>query len=119
MSLLPSLGGLRDSIPTCTCYHLDLFLRNPGKEVAKQFIVEHDQLIHEFEKLTTDLDGLLGVLEDTLHEYGSEANFEAKRLLCALFQVCKAFLEYQLPLHESFPCSTAFIKLHSQLVTQL
>ena len=48
---------------------------------------EHDQLIHEFERLTTDLDGLLGVLEDTLHEYSDDANFEAKKLLCALFQV--------------------------------
>ena len=51
-------------------------------------MVDHDQLIHEFERLTTDPDGLLGMLEDTLHdEYGDEANFEAKRLLCALFQV--------------------------------
>ena len=48
---------------------------------------EHDQLIHEFERLTTDLDGLLGVLEDTLHEYSDDASFEAKKLLCALFQV--------------------------------
>ena len=54
----------------------------------KQRVVEHDQLIQEFEELTTDPDGLLGVLEDALHdEYGDEANFEAKRLLCALFQV--------------------------------
>ena len=54
----------------------------------KQRVVDHDQLIHEFERLTTDPDGLLGMLEDTLHdEYGDEANFEAKRLLCALFQV--------------------------------
>ena len=50
-------------------------------------IPEHDQLIHEFERLTTDQDGLLGVLEATLHEYGDEANFEARKLLCALFQV--------------------------------
>ena len=53
----------------------------------KQRLVEHDQLIHEFERLTTDQDGLLGVLEDTLHEYGDDASFEAKRLLCGLFQV--------------------------------
>ena len=54
----------------------------------KQRVVECDQLIHEFEKLTTDPDGLLGVLEETLSdEYGDEANFEAKKLLCALFQV--------------------------------
>ena len=53
----------------------------------KQCTVEHDRLIHEYEKLTTDLDGLLGVLEDALQEYGREANFEAKKLLCALFQV--------------------------------
>ena len=51
-------------------------------------MVEHEQLIHEFERLTSDPDGLLGVLEETLSdEYGDEANFEAKRLLCALFQV--------------------------------
>ena len=62
-------------------------LRNPGKEVDKQCTVEHDQLIREFERLTTDLDGLLGVLENTLQEYGDEASFEAKKLLCALFQV--------------------------------
>ena len=49
---------------------------------------EHDQLIHEFERLTTDPDGLLGVLEETLSdEYGGGADFEAKKLLCALFQV--------------------------------
>ena len=53
----------------------------------KQRVVEHDQLIQEFERLTSDPDGLLGVLEDTLHEYCYDANFEAKRLLCALFQV--------------------------------
>lgn len=54
----------------------------------KQRVVEHDQLIQEFEELTTDPDGLLGVLEDVLHdEYGDKASFEAKRLLCALFQV--------------------------------
>ena len=53
----------------------------------KQRVVEHDQLVQEFEELTTDPDGLLGMLEDALHEYGGEANFEAKRLLCALFQV--------------------------------
>ena len=49
---------------------------------------EHDQLIHEFERLTTDQDGLLGVLHFTLHdEYGGGASFEANKLLCALFQV--------------------------------
>ena len=54
----------------------------------KQRVVDHDQLIHEFERLTTDPDGLLGVLEDTLYdEHGDEANFEARRLLCTLFQV--------------------------------
>ena len=53
----------------------------------KQRVVEHDQLVQEFEELTTDPDGLLGVLEDTLQEYGDEASFEAKKLLCALFQV--------------------------------
>ena len=62
-------------------------IRYPGKYLSKQQSVKCDDLIHEFEILTTDQDGLLGVLEDTLHEYGSEANFEAKKLLCALFQV--------------------------------
>ena len=49
---------------------------------------DHDQLIYEFERLTTNPDELLGVLEDALHnEYGDAANFEGKSLLCALFQV--------------------------------
>ena len=50
----------------------------------KQRAVEHDQLVHEFETLTSDLDGLLGLLENTLD---NDANFEAKRVLCTLFQV--------------------------------
>ena len=50
----------------------------------KQRAVEHE-LIHEFETLTTDLDGLLGLLENTLDI--DDANFEAKRMLCTLFQV--------------------------------
>ena len=70
---------------------LPSIFRDPGKDLDKQRVVDHDQLIHEFERLTTDPDGILGVLEDTLHEHGYEenfeANFEAKRLLCALFQV--------------------------------
>ena len=53
----------------------------------KQRVVEHDQLIQEFEELTTDTDGLLGMLEVALHEYGGGASFEAKKLLCVLFQV--------------------------------
>ena len=64
-----------------------VFHRNPGEDMDKQRVVEHDQLIQEFEELTTDQDGLLGVLKDALHEYGDEANFEAKQLLCVLFQV--------------------------------
>ena len=32
----------------------------------KQRAVKHDELVHDFETLTTDLDGLLGVLENTL-----------------------------------------------------
>ena len=65
-----------------------VFHRNPGEDMDKQRVVEHDQLIQEFEKLITDSDGILGVLEETLsEEYGHEANFEAKRLLCDLFQV--------------------------------
>lgn len=51
----------------------------------KQRKVEHDQLIHEFETLTADLDGLLGLLENILDN--NDANFEAKRILCTLFQV--------------------------------
>ena len=66
---------------------LPSILRDPGKDMDKQQVVEHDQLIQEFVELTTDQDGLLGVLEDTLYEYGDKANFEAKKLLCALFQV--------------------------------
>ena len=73
------------------CEHLPRtlpsILRNPTKDMDKQRVVEHDQLIQEFVELTTDQDGLLGVLEDTLYECGDEANFEAKKLLCALFQV--------------------------------
>lgn len=54
----------------------------------KQRLVEHNELSNEFDNLTNDQDGLLGMLEDTLNdEYGVEANFEAKRLLCALIQV--------------------------------
>ena len=57
----------------------------------KQRAVEHDQLVHEFETLTSDLDGLLGLLENTLDS--DDANFEAKRLLCTLFQA-SAELKY-------------------------
>ena len=53
----------------------------------KQRVVVHDQLIQEFEELTTDTEGLLGVLENALHEYGGGASFEAKKWLCVLFQV--------------------------------
>ena len=63
-----------------------VFHRNSDEDMDKQQVVEHDQLSHEFEELTTDTDGLLGVLKDAL-EYGDGANFEAKRLLCVLFQV--------------------------------
>ena len=61
--------------------------RSPGKDMGKQQMPEHDQLIHEFEELTCNPDGLLEVLEYSLHQYDDEANFEAKRLLCVLFQV--------------------------------
>lgn len=64
-----------------------LYLRDPGKNIDKRQVVECDQLVHEFESLTTDPDGLLGVLEDALHEHGDDANFEAKKSFCALFQV--------------------------------
>ena len=64
-----------------------MYNRDPGEDMDKRQMLEHDQLIHEFERLTTDPDGILGVLEDALDECGDEANFEAKRLLCGLFQV--------------------------------
>ena len=63
------------------------FLRNPGKDMDKQRVVEHDQLIHEFERLTTDPDGPLGVLEEALKSSDCDPHFKAKRLLCILFQV--------------------------------
>ena len=47
----------------------------------------HDALIHEFERLTSDFDGLLGLLEKILREGGGDPYFEAKKLLCVLFQV--------------------------------
>ena len=53
----------------------------------KQRVVEHDQLVHEFETLTSDLDGLLGLLENALDNYNGDAAFEARKLLCAQFQV--------------------------------
>jgi len=55
--------------------------------VDEQRVVQHDELIQEFERLTTDQDGLLGVLKKNLDEYGGDASFEAKKLLCALFKV--------------------------------
>ena len=79
-------------------------LRNPGKDLDKQRVVEHDHVIYEFERLTTDPDGLLGVLEDTLHECSDEAKFEAKRLLCALFQV---------QIEDIIYCTFMFFNYHS------
>ena len=69
------------------CIHLICNHRNadPGKDVDIQRAVEHDQLILEFEMLTSDLDGLLGLLEYTLDS--DDADFKAKRMLCTLFQV--------------------------------
>ena len=62
--------------------------------MAKQQWVNHDELVHEFTKLTTDHDGLLGVLENTLTgasddtlDQDVDASFQARRLLCILFQV--------------------------------
>ena len=69
------------------------------RDLDKQRVVEHDQLIQEFEWLTTDPDGLLGVLEETLHEYGDDANFEAKKLLCALFQVRSDYIALIIYMH--------------------
>jgi len=55
------------------------------KDKNQQQVAEQDQLLHEFETLHSDIDGLLGVLENTLEN--GDAKFEAKKLLCALFQV--------------------------------
>lgn len=49
--------------------------------MEKQRGGDHDELIEEFEYLTTDPDGILRVLEGILGQ------FEAKRLLSVLFQV--------------------------------
>ena len=62
------------------------FHRDAGKDMDKQRVVEHDQLIHEFERLTTDPDGLLGVLEGASMKH-PDPQFKAKKLLCMLFQV--------------------------------
>ena len=64
-----------------------MYLRNPAQDIANQRRVEHDALIHELEKLTTDPDGLLGVLEATLIKHCDDVSFEARKLLCILFQV--------------------------------
>ena len=63
------------------------FFRSAVKDMGKQRAVEHTELIEEFKKLTSHPDGLLGVLEATLHEHSDDANFEAKKILGALFQV--------------------------------
>lgn len=54
---------------------------SPGDDMEKQRGGDHDELIEEFEYLTTDPDGILRVLEGILGQ------FEAKRLLSVLFQV--------------------------------
>ena len=59
--------------------------------------MEHDQVLLDYEKLTTEQEGLLGVLEENLKS--DDACFEAKRLLCALFQVWTHC--YRLQLHYS------------------
>ena len=79
-----------------------LHLRDLGKDMEKQWRVEHDELVQEFTRLTTDQDGLVGVLEKTLqklhrdgalHEHGDDAQREqaashdARKLLCLLIQV--------------------------------
>lgn len=58
---------------------------NAGRDMDKQRVVEHQDMIDEFEALTTDPDGLLGLLEDKLD--CDDANFVAKKLICGLFQV--------------------------------
>ena len=55
------------------------------KDKNQQRVAEQDQLLHEFETLHSDIEGLLGVLQNTLEN--GDAKFEAKKLLCALFQV--------------------------------
>ena len=67
----------------------------------KQRVVEHDQLIHDFERLTTDPDGLLGVLEAAASTCGCDPQFEAKRILCNLFQVQVIDYPYVLPTAQS------------------
>ena len=49
--------------------------------MEKQRGGDHDELIEEFDYITTDPDGILKVLESIL------GDFEAKRLLSVLFQV--------------------------------
>ena len=49
--------------------------------MEKQRGGDHDELVEEFEYITTDPDGILRVLEDILGE------FEAKRLLSVLLKV--------------------------------
>ena len=53
--------------------------------MEKQRGGDHDKLTTEFEYLTTDQGGILGVLEGVLGE------FEAKRLLSELFKVDATF----------------------------
>ena len=79
LDTFPSSGQCQR--PECVRLHKEQM----QKEV--QQMVNHDQLIQDFESLTTDIDGMLGVLEDALHEHGDAASFEARKLLCDLFQV--------------------------------
>lgn len=58
---------------------------NAGRDMDKQWVAEHHEMIYDFEALTTDPDGLLGLLEDKLD--CDDAYFVAKKLICVLFQV--------------------------------
>lgn len=70
-----------------------LHLRNLAKNMEKQCRVEHDELLQEFTRLTTDQEGLAGVLEEIMCELRSDAQHkqaahrDAKKLLCLLIQV--------------------------------
>ena len=54
---------------------------NVGTNLQKMTGAEHSELIHEFEAVTTNPEGILGELEDAVD------TFDAKRILSRIFQV--------------------------------
>ena len=54
---------------------------NIGTNLQKMTGAEHSELIHDFEAVTTNPDGILGELEDVVDA------FSAKRVLSKIFQV--------------------------------